>query len=407
MRLVQRSFRIFGFRFGSGAKHGGKREKMKRITTAFIGFGYRGRQLFRLAQCMPMFHPVAVADPMADPSAVPHDVICYNRGADDYSRMLDEQKPELVFVSSPWEYHTTHVSECLQHGCRVAVEIKGGLWDGEYHRLIQQAQQQALSVYPLENTLFLREIQSVFRMVTEGFFGELVYLRGGYRHDLRHILLDDEGRIGQRAGTESVWRGRFYQTLNADIYPTHGLAPLYLMAGIGRTDSLLRLTSFASKAAGLHAQIARMKGDTRQTVTLGDVISTQMETRRGVLISLTHDTTLPRPRGLDFEVQGTRGIWNGDERKIYLDTMPTEEWTSDEPYIARYESLYWQRWGAEAMQHDTHHNGMDYIMLKAVEADIRGEMPYPATLTDLAAWTAVTPLSGRSIAERRTVDFEF
>ncbi len=380
---------------------------MERITTAFIGFGYRGRQLFRLTQCMPVFRPVAVADPTADPSTVPHDVACYNRGADDYRRMLDERKPELVFVSSPWECHVSHVRECLLHGCRVAVEIKGGLQDGEYRPLIELARKNALSVYPLENTLFLREIQSVYRMVTEGLFGELVYLRGGYRHDLRHILLDDEGRVGQRLGTESVWRSRFYQTLNADIYPTHGLAPLCLMAGVGRTDSLLRLTSFASKAAGLRAQIARMEGDTRQTVTLGDVISTQIETREGVLISLTHDTTLPRPRGLDFEVQGTRGIWNGDERKIYLDSMGSEEWTSDEPYIARYESAYWQRWGAEAMQRDTHHNGMDYIMLKAVEADIRGEMPYPATLTDLAAWTAVTPLSGRSIAERRTVDFEF
>ena len=46
---------------------------------------------------------------------------------------------------------------------------------------------------------------------------------------------------------------------------------------------------------------------------------------------------------------------------------------------------------------------MDFVMLKAVEEDLRGETPYPATLQDLALWTSVTPWSKVSIAERRTV----
>ena len=50
---------------------------------------------------------------------------------------------------------------------------------------------------------------------------------------------------------------------------------------------------------------------------------------------------------------------------------------------------------------------MDYVMLKAVEEDLSGGMSYPATVDDLAMWTAVTPLSGRSIAGRCTVDFRY
>lgn len=45
------------------------------------------------------------------------------------------------------------------------------------------------------------------------------------------------------------------------------------------------------------------------TVTQGDVTVTQLETASGILVSLTHDTTLPRPRSLDLEIQGTKGIW--------------------------------------------------------------------------------------------------
>ena len=48
---------------------------------------------------------------------------------------------------------------------------------------------------------------------------------------------------------------------------------------------------------------------------------------------------------------------------------------------------------------------MDFIMLKALEADLKGEAIYPATADDLALWTSVSPWSKRSIAEERTIKF--
>lgn len=378
---------------------------MERTETAFIGFGYRGKQLFRLMRHIPFFNVVAIADPCACPEDIPG-VACYNQGENDYLRMLEERHPALVIVSSPWMCHVVHAMESVRRGCHVALEIKGGLAENEYWPLADCIKGKDCRVFPLENTLFLREIQSVNRMVHEGALGEIVYMRGGYRHDLRSILLDDAGNIGSRKHTESIWRSKFYQTENGDLYPTHGLAPLCMMAGIGREDRLERLTSFATKAAGLRQKIADLRGDISQPVSTGDVVSTQIETAGGVLISLTHDTTLPRPRSLDFEVQGTRGIWRGDERKIYIEGQsPRETWEDDESYISRYESDYWKRWGADALEYDTHHQGMDYIMLKAVEADLTGSISYPVTLTDLALWTSVSPLSKKSILERRTVSF--
>lgn len=130
----------------------------------------------------------------------------------------------MVFIASPWQCHIYHAMQCVERGCHVALEIKGGLYLNEYQPLITLAEQRNRRVYPLENTLFLREILAVHDMVADGVLGEVVYMRGGYRHDLRSLLLDDAGNIGNRDKTESIWRSKFYQHDNGDIYPTHGLA---------------------------------------------------------------------------------------------------------------------------------------------------------------------------------------
>ena len=381
---------------------------MKQMKTACIGFGYRGKQLFGLMRRIPFFRLVAVADPCLEAKGVPDGIACYDRGPDDYLRMLDEQRPQLVVVASPWALHVCHALACVRAGCHVALEIKGGLAEGEYTPLSALLRQTGLRLFPLENTLFRRDILSIYNMVQAGVLGEVVHLRGGYRHDLRDILLDDEGHLGNRRHTESVWRARFYQEENGDVYPTHGLAPLCLIGGINRTDRINRLTSFASKPAGMLHRIRELGGDDRVQITLGDVVITQLETEQGMLVTLTHDTTLPRPRSLDFEVQGTKGLWQGDTHRIYVEGPDrAERWEDDAPWLARYEHLYWTRWGQEALEADRHHEGMDYVMLKAVEEDLSGGVPYPATVDDLALWTAVTPLSERSIAGRCTVDFSY
>lgn len=377
---------------------------MTHIRAVLIGYGYRGRQLLRLMQLAGGFDIVGIADrnDCNDDTGT-----TYYQGAEAYIRMLDEQRPDLAVITTPWHLHVAQAVACAEHGCNVALEIKGGLALGEYDPLADASRRNGTKVFPLENTLFLREIQAVKRMADEGVLGDIVYMRGGYRHDLRDILLDDNGRLGGRSGTESVWRSRFYTERNGDIYPTHGLAPLCMILGVGRRDSLAWLTSFATKAAGLRQRMHELGNDDGTHVTLGDIVSTQIETNGGTLISLTHDTTLPRPRSLDFEVQGTRGIWDGVNRRIYIDgDNDHEEWTDDMTYINRYESRYWQLWGDEALAHDRHHNGMDYIMLRAIEADLNGHIGYPASLHDLALWTSVSILSEKSIATHRRVRFD-
>lgn len=379
------------------------------MKTAIIGAGYRGRTLLGLLRGMPFFDVVAVADPVLG-DGLSGDANCaagaalfaglrvYSDGPDDYRRMLAEEHPELVFICSPFDCHIPQALDCLKAGCHVALEIRGGRQLGEYQPLMAGFPGK---VFPLENLMFRRDILAVREMVRAGLFGEIVSLRGGYRHDLRDELVDANGVLGgdARGKNHEPWRGKLYTTENADIYPTHSIAPLCLIADV---HSLASVTSFASKAAGLRERI----GDSAK-VTMGDIVSTVARTADGTLITLTHDTTLPRPKSFGIEVQGTRGIWDEENHRIYVEgRSPFEEWEPDAAYVEEYLDPMWRSWGAEAVVADQHHGGMDYIMLKAVEEDLRGRSVYPATLADLALWTSITPLSAKSIAEGVTIDLQ-
>lgn len=352
---------------------------------------------------IPIYEVIAIADP-APQSQVDAGVVCYTRNERDYLRMLEECRPDLVFVASPWQHHVEHAHACMRIGADVALEIKGGFTLDEYAPLTLMEQEGAARVFPMENTLFMREVMSMQGLIESGLLGQVVYMRGGYRHDLRRLLLDDDGRIGRRAYTESIWRGRFYCEDNADLYPTHGFAPLCHFGGLRSRADIHRVSAHASMAVGMRHRIEELGGDTSLSIKQGDVVVTQIESRSGMLVTLTHDTTLPRPRSLDFEVQGTRGIWDGVGRRIYIEhTSPYETWEDDAAYITRYEHPLWQRWGDEALRHDSHHRGMDYVMLRALAAHLSGEEAYPATLDDLILWTSVTPWSRRAIADAGSI----
>lgn len=376
---------------------------MAAIKTCIIGLGYRGKRLLTLLSSIDDFDIVSVFDPCVDED-ISMKYKSFSNGKDDYRNMILQCSPDLVIIASPWEYHVEQAMFAVLNGCHVALEVKGGLYIDEYKPLLEAAIEKGRNIYPLENTVFMREHMSMLNLINSGVLGKIVAVKGGYRHDLRKILLNEDGEIGRNPGTEGIWRGRFYLKDNADIYPTHGLAPICLFSGIGRTDKITELVSFASASHGISEYINRCGGNAGQKITMGDVIVTQMLTEKGTLVTLTHDTTLPRPRSLDIEVQGSKGIWRGEFRKIYIENVsPYETWEDDAVYIDRFEHEAWKKWGKDAVIIDEHHKGMDYIMLKYLAEDIKGKEIYPINISDLALWTSVTPLSKTSIAEGRIV----
>lgn len=368
------------------------------LRTGIIGLGYRGRYLLHLLSLMPReYRVLAIAEPEPPEDLDLSSYRLYASDTRDYQRMLQEEALDLVVVASPWALHLEHATAAVQAGCHVALEIKGGLALEEYSHLSLILDMKGLRLFPLENTLFKREVMSLWQMCRAGVLGELVYLRGGYRHDLRSELLGEHSLLPAKRTCK--WRLLYYlDGRQVDIYPTHGFAPLALFTGLGSADSIQSLHREYSRSLGLRSVAdPAMSALLERKTLLGDIINTHIRTTRGILITLTHDTTLPRPRGFDWEVQGTKGIWNGDTRRIYIEgRSPHETWEDDAAYIDEYEHPYWQCWGREARIKDKHHEGMDFVMLRCLAASLSGEAVYPVGIADLALWTSITALPGRA-----------
>ena len=173
------------------------------------------------------------------------------------------------------------------------------------------------------------------------------------------------------------------------------------MADINRGNRLVSLTSTATKAIGLHNHIVSQGGEDHPNASLkfqqGDVITTTLQTARGESIIITHDCNLPRPYSLGFRVQGANGLWEVDGDRIYIEgKSQPHRWDEAGPWLEKYDHPLWQRYGEYAS--GSGHGGMDFFVLNAfVESAKRGVAP-PIDAYDAAAWSAVTPLSERSIA---------
>ena len=73
---------------------------MDKVRTAFIGVGYRGKQLFRLLQNIPFFQVQAVADPGVKSSEI-SGIPCYNQGEDACLDMLKEHGVYRLSLAIP------------------------------------------------------------------------------------------------------------------------------------------------------------------------------------------------------------------------------------------------------------------------------------------------------------------
>ena len=75
---------------------------------------------------------------------------------------------------------------------------------------------------------------------------------------------------------------------------------------------------------------------------MGDVITSTIETANGETIIVTHDTSLPRPYSLGFRVQGTKGLWEVDGNRIYVEgASEPHKWDDADPWLKKYDHPLW------------------------------------------------------------------
>ncbi|MDT7829347.1 Gfo/Idh/MocA family oxidoreductase [Pricia sp. S334] len=332
----------------------------------------------------------------------------FGKDEKDYLNLLALPEIDAVLIATPWLWHTRMAVDAMQAGKYTGLEVSAANTMEECWDLVNTHEETGSHLMIMENVNYRRDVLAVLNMVKQNVFGEMLHYRCGYQHDLRGVLLNDgkdaygKGvEFGEKGISESKWRTQHSVLRNADVYPTHGLGPVAEMADINRGNRFLSLTSHATKARGLHNYIVEHGGkdhpNAKVRFKMGDVITSTIETANGETIIVTHDTTLPRPYSLGFRVQGTKGLWEVDGNRIYVEgKSEPHKWEDADPWLKKYDHPLWQKYGEHAL--GAGHGGMDFFVDHAFVESAKLNVAPPMDAYDAAAWSAVTPLSEASIA---------
>ncbi|MES2003454.1 MAG: Gfo/Idh/MocA family oxidoreductase [Bacteroidota bacterium] len=335
-----------------------------------------------------------------------------------WKKLLEKKNIDGVIIATPWEWHKDMIIGSLEAGVKyVGSEVVIGITLEDHWDVVKAAEKNKAHVMMMENVCYRRDVMAVLNMVRQGLFGEMIHLQGGYQHDLREVKFNDGVNVyghgvefGEKGYSEAHWRTEHSVHRNGDLYPTHGIGPIANYVNINRGNRFHSLCSFSSKARGLHNHIVKKGGESHPNAKvnfkLGDVVTTSINCVNGETVLLQHDTNLPRPYSLGFRVQGTEGLWMDVNNGIYIQekSAKAHQWDNAKQWLDTYDHPLWKKWSKETA--GAGHGGMDFFVIHAFVESVKRKTPTPLDVYDAATWSAITPLSEKSIElGNQTVEF--
>ena len=175
---------------------------------------------------------------------------------------------------------------------------------------------------------------------------------------------------------------------------------------INRGNLFEYLTSMSSQQAAF-TEHARQTGNLKfadQPTFRGDMNTTLIKCAKGQTVMVQHDTSTPRPYSRIHLVQGSLGMARKWPRKSISLQSNRHDWLDEEQMKemeARYEHPLTRTLGDIARKVGGH-GGMDFIMDYRLIYCLKNGLPLDQDVYDAAAWSAVAPLSEKSVAHRST-----
>lgn len=389
-----------------------------KLKLAFIGVGLRGTNHLNNALHRKDVEITAICDidPRRIEIALEHidkagfkKPQVFGKNDHDYLNLLELKEVDAVIIATPWLWHTKMAVNAMKAGKYTGLEVSAANTIEECWDLVNTHEETGSHLMILENVNYRRDVLAVLNMVKQNVFGELLHFTCGYQHDLRGVKLNDgktaygKGvEFGEKGISESAWRTQHSLLRNADVYPTHGLGPIAVMADVNRGNRFVSLTSHATKAIGLNKYIIDNGGKDHPNAKLkwkqGDIITSTIETSNGETIIVTHNVNTPHPYSLGFKVQGVQGLTDFDyhTQRIHIEGVTEGHgWEKMDAWFEKYDHPLWKKYGASA--NDAGHGGIDFFVLNAFVESAKENITPPMDVYDAAAWSAVTPLSEVSI----------
>ena len=388
---------------------------LEKVRAAFIGLGYRGKGHLEFFTKLRNTEVVALSDLFED-NVSKSAAICeavtgtacsaglYFGDPEAWKKMLQEVKPDVVFISTNWTNHAPMAIESMLAGAHAFVEVPMALTIDELWDMVNTAERTKRHCMMMENVNYSRDELLFLNMCRKGLIGELLHAEAAYIHELRWQMDEVERGTGS-------WRTYHYAHRNGNLYPTHGLGPVAQYMNIGRTeDTFKKLTSFSTPARG-RQRYAEMNYPTDHKWNAldfkgGDLNTSLIKTHLGRTIMLQWDETSPRPYTRHNLIQGTLGTLAGFPTRAAFEggfeglTEDHHRWIQGEQLQALYEKydhpLYTR---LNATTADSGHGGMDGIMMYRIVECLQQGLPLDQNVYEGALWSAVTELSERSVAQ--------
>jgi predicted dehydrogenase len=324
----------------------------------------------------------------------------YTRGPTDFERLCEEEDLDLVFTSTPWEWHVPVMLAAMKHGKHGATEVPAAMTLDDCWALVESAEKHRRHCVMMENCNYDRPEMMVFNIVRQGLLGEILHAEGGYLHDLRAVKFEKRN--------EGVWRRAWSMKLDGNLYPTHGLGPVANCLDINRGDRFDYLVSMSGPSRGLYdwarEHFPAGAPERQERYVLGDVNTSLIRTALGKTIMVQHCTNLPRPYSRINLVQGTKGMFQGYPDRVYIEGRgKPHQWIDAATVRDEFDHPLWKDLQQRAA--GAGHGGMDFIEDYRLVKCLREGTPTDMNVYDAASLSAIVELSVRSNARRtRTVD---
>jgi nucleoside-diphosphate-sugar epimerase/predicted dehydrogenase len=111
----------------------------------------------------------------------------------DAEMMIKEQKPDIVHVLTPPQYHASLSIMAMNHGCHVLVEKPMALNMADAEKMINVAKQNGVRLCVNHNIIYDKTVQKAIKLVSLGAIGELVTVEAYFLYDARRnpAILED------------------------------------------------------------------------------------------------------------------------------------------------------------------------------------------------------------------------
>jgi predicted dehydrogenase len=382
--------------------------KLETVRVGFIGLGQRGPEHVRnLAKLQGVqinglcdLRPEFAEKVRKTLDASAHNPTMYTGDKNSWKKLCDNENIDLVYIATPWDLHVPMALYAMEQGKHVMIEVPAAVSVDECWKLVAASERTRKHCMMLENCCYDFFELLTLNMARQGYFGNIVHAEGAYLHNLLGLNFKKDGYW-------DMWRLKENAKRNGNLYPTHGLGPVCQLMNINRGDKLEYLVSMSGKdfSMGPQAKALAEKDEFFKPYVddkfRGNMNTTSIRTNAGRTIMIQHDVSSPNVYSRIHKITGTKGsaLKYPQPGKI---GGPDDKWLTDDEMKAaeaKYEPAIVKKIGTLAKEVGGH-GGMDFLMDWRVIDCLRNGLPLDQDVYDAALWSAIAPLSEKSVANR-------